>query len=143
MRIWRIVRKRESLKFFVFNSRQWCESHPLRQTRSFVFINLPRPSGFSWVIAGNDARIATDSASENIKNRPVQDTQVLATATWVDQEPCTSRIFHMWTELSASCMVKSSLWIGDGRWARAGSVPVTARASRDLGWHADAPGCSA
>jgi hypothetical protein len=24
------VRQSESLKFFVFNNRQWCESHPLR-----------------------------------------------------------------------------------------------------------------
>jgi hypothetical protein len=31
VRIWRIVRKSESFKFFVFNNRQWCESHPLRQ----------------------------------------------------------------------------------------------------------------
>jgi len=30
LRLWRIVRKRESVKFFVFNNRQWCESHPLR-----------------------------------------------------------------------------------------------------------------
>jgi len=32
VRIWRIVRKRECLKFIVFNTRQWCEAHPLRQT---------------------------------------------------------------------------------------------------------------
>ena len=31
VRIWRIVRNAESLKFLVPNTRQWCESHPLRQ----------------------------------------------------------------------------------------------------------------
>jgi hypothetical protein len=30
VRIQRIVRNRQSLKFFVFNNRQWFESHPLR-----------------------------------------------------------------------------------------------------------------
>jgi hypothetical protein len=36
VRIWRIVRKRKSRKFFVFNNQQWSESHPLRQpSRSF------------------------------------------------------------------------------------------------------------
>jgi hypothetical protein len=33
-RIWRIVRKRKSVKFFVFKGQQWCESHPLRQSVS-------------------------------------------------------------------------------------------------------------
>jgi hypothetical protein len=32
-RIVRELRKRESLKFFVFNNRQWCESHPLRHSK--------------------------------------------------------------------------------------------------------------
>ena len=27
--IWRIVRKQNSVKFFVFNNQQWCESHPV------------------------------------------------------------------------------------------------------------------
>jgi len=31
VRFWRIWRKRESDKFFVFNNQQWFESHPLRQ----------------------------------------------------------------------------------------------------------------
>ena len=30
VRNWRIVRKKNSVKFFVFNNQQWCESHPLR-----------------------------------------------------------------------------------------------------------------
>src|SRR5688572_24876016 len=30
VRIWRNVRKLKSVKFFVINTRQWCESHPLR-----------------------------------------------------------------------------------------------------------------
>ncbi len=32
VRFWRIWRKRESAKFFVFNNQHWFESHPLRQT---------------------------------------------------------------------------------------------------------------
>ena len=36
MRIQRIVRDRESLKFFVFNNRQCCESHPLRHPPSLA-----------------------------------------------------------------------------------------------------------
>jgi hypothetical protein len=32
------------------------ESHPLRQFRPFLFNNLPGPSGFSRVIAGNGAQ---------------------------------------------------------------------------------------
>jgi hypothetical protein len=31
VRIWRIVRKRKLLTSFVFNNRQWSESHPLRK----------------------------------------------------------------------------------------------------------------
>jgi hypothetical protein len=31
-RIQRIVRKCESVKFFVFNTQQWSESHPLRHS---------------------------------------------------------------------------------------------------------------
>ena len=27
VRNWRIVRKKNSVKFFVFNNQQWCESH--------------------------------------------------------------------------------------------------------------------
>jgi hypothetical protein len=29
VRIWRIVRKPQSCKFFVYSTRQWCESHPV------------------------------------------------------------------------------------------------------------------
>ena len=32
VRIWRILRKPKSVKFFAFNRLQWFESHPLRQT---------------------------------------------------------------------------------------------------------------
>jgi hypothetical protein len=35
-RIWRIERKPECLKFFVFNNQQWCESHPLRHNKFFT-----------------------------------------------------------------------------------------------------------
>ena len=37
VRIERIVRKRESVKFFVFNNRQGFESHPLRQPIDLCF----------------------------------------------------------------------------------------------------------
>src|SRR4030095_12964872 len=40
VRIQRIVRKPGSAKFFVFNTQQWSESHPLRNPSIFVFNHL-------------------------------------------------------------------------------------------------------
>ena len=41
------------------------------QTRSFVFLNLPRPGGFSGVIADNEALRPAEYAAEHIENRRV------------------------------------------------------------------------
>jgi hypothetical protein len=44
VRIWQIVRKVKSVKFFVFNNQQWFESHPLRQ--SLIPFGLGVSGGF-------------------------------------------------------------------------------------------------
>jgi hypothetical protein len=76
-RIRRIVRNTKSLKFFVFHTQQWCESHPLRQTRSFVFNHLARPRGFQ---RAGGFQICSKLARKSLKN-------AVTMATWVPKGP--------------------------------------------------------
>ncbi len=55
------------------------------KSRSFLFNNLARRSGFSWAMAGNDAEIHAISVSIALENRRISATRVLRVAAWGSQ----------------------------------------------------------